>query len=566
MFKLRPYQTEALSAIKEDFFSGVNNIIVQMATGCGKTILFASLPDSLEIGQRKALYIAHTDELCQQTVDKLVKCNPSRTVGMEKADSYAGDAQLVVASVQTLSRSPHRLASFNPDNFAVLVVDECHRSVADSYGKIFDHFQVKTRKDILNLGVTATVNRSDGKGLNKHYDKISTQYKVFDAMKDGWLSDLRCRRIMTTASLDSIQTHSGDFDALQLSKELDTPYRNEVVVKAYEEHGEGRKFLGFAVDIKHAQNLAKRFQEAGHNVEAVWGDDPQRAEKLRRHRAGDIQGLFNCAFLTEGYDDWTIQCIILARSTQSSLLLQQQLGRGLRIPDGCGNLKEALLRGDRVEKTDCLVLDIADVSTKHTLATVPSLFGLGNKLDMEGRSMLVTLPELELMKSQKPYLDLTVLDKVGDLYTYAEKVDMFRVEPPAEVIQLSEFRWMRHGDDSYYLALMNGEYLFVLCDMLGRWTLSGQCNGNTVVKKKDTLEEAIKEGDYMVHILGGKIYENMARRVTKTGSRPPSKAQLGLLRRLGIQPPTGMNGNEVRNMISKRLLELNYRKRNLGVK
>ncbi len=562
MYNLRPYQQDTAVAIKEDFFGGTNNLLVQLPTGTGKTILFGSLPDFMEIGERRAMFIAHTDELCQQAADKLSKLNPTRTIGIEKASSYAGNAQLVVASVQTLSRSPDRLASFNPEDFAILLTDEAHHATGDSYGKIFEHMGVKYRKDILNLGVTATTNRSDGQGLNKVYDKISKQYKIFDAMKDGWLSDLRCRKVCTTTNLDTVPRKGQDFDLIQLSKELDTPYRNDLVVRAYEEYGENRKFLGFAVDIKHAQHLAKRFQEAGHNVEAVWGDDPLRADKLRRHRAGDIHGLFNCAFLTEGYDDWTIQCIILARSTQSTPLLTQIIGRGLRIPDGCDNLKEAIRRGDTLAKTDCLILDIADVSTKHTLATVPNLFGLGDKVDMEGRSMLAVVPEVELIQAQKPYLDITNLDKIGDLYTYAEQVDMFRVEAPPEIIQLSEFRWMKHGNDSYYLSLKDGEYLFVLSDMLGKWTLSGKCNGNTVVRQRETLEDAIKEGDYVVRMLGGRVFENMARRVTKTGMRPPSKAQLDLLRKLGLRPPPGMKSDEIRNMISKRLLELNYRKKN----
>lgn len=868
MYNLRPFQQQAVDSIKEDFYSGINNVLLSLPTGCGKTVIFAALPDALEIGQRRGLFLAHTDELCQQAADKLAKCNPTRTVGIEKASSYAGNAQLVIASVQTLSRSPERLKSFPPDDFALLVTDECfvagtlvdgrpietlcvgdavtsidvdnklytrtitrlfkskpsspvlysifcggreivctpehpiltkcgwvcakdvekntevfidelqlcsvrggcgepsileegcpekirknvlfsevlagvlpkhkfynngedestvrlqkneceksnarqrnpgedvgnpsphwsqttsprrkwkaavtsrvtgvgdfiqhlwswccrelrrgnpstsrkrlskllqtgfshtalrswcrdrrilalravasgtgseegrpstisrvdsveihkqtsdgtyggvcrdgyvynievaglhtytangfvvhncQHSVGDSYGKIFEHMGVKYRKDILNLGVTATTNRSDGQGLNKVYDKISKQYKIFDAMKDGWLSDLRCRKVCTTTNLDTVPRKGQDFDLIQLSKELDTPYRNDLVVRAYEEYGENRKFLGFAVDIKHAQHLAKRFQEAGHNVEAVWGDDPLRADKLRRHRAGDIHGLFNCAFLTEGYDDWTIQCIILARSTQSTPLLTQIIGRGLRIPDGCDNLKEAIRRGDTLAKTDCLILDIADVSTKHTLATVPNLFGLGDKVDMEGRSMLAVVPEVELIQAQKPYLDITNLDKIGDLYTYAEQVDMFRVEAPPEIIQLSEFRWMKHGNDSYYLSLKDGEYLFVLSDMLGKWTLSGKCNGNTVVRQRETLEDAIKEGDYVVRMLGGRVFENMARRVTKTGMRPPSKAQLDLLRKLGLRPPPGMKSDEIRNMISKRLLELNYRKKN----
>lgn len=562
MLKLRPFQEESLRSVVEDFYAGVNNTVLSLPTGVGKTVIFAHLPDYIGIGNRRMMVLAHTDELCQQAADKLRKCNPNRTVGVEKATSYAGDAQLVVASIQTLSRSPERLTAFDPNQFAILVTDECHHATSDSYGKVYDHLRVKERNDILNLGVTATVNRADGKGLNLRYDKISKKYTIIDAMRDGWLSDLRCKRVSTTVNIDGVLKRGKDFDLTSLSNALDTPDRNSLVVKAYEDHGENRKFLGFAVDIQHAKNLAEKFQDKGYSVEAVWGDDRDRDDKLKRHREGQLTGLFNCAFLTEGYDDWSIQCIILARSTQSTSLLTQIVGRGLRIPDGCANLKEALSNGDKPAKVDCLVLDIADVATKHTLATVPSLFGLGDKLDLRGRSMLQTATELDLLKAKKPYLNLSTITDIDNLQTYAEQVDMFRVEAPSEVVQLSQYRWMRHGEDAYYLALMDGEYLFVIPDFIGNWDLSGTCNGNTIYKQKASLDEAIREGDYIVEMLGGRVNKNMAKRVTKAGTRPPSKAQLDLLRKLGLRPPPGMSSGEIRDVISKRLMELKYRKKN----
>src|SRR4051812_44798453 len=123
--KHRPYQTEALEASKDAFERGVNRQLIQLFTGGGKTVIFASIPTHFSFSKR-VLFIVHTEELAQQAADKLRIWNPGARIGIEMANSYAHHTDtFVVGSVATLGRSGgSRLSAFNPDDFSCVVIDE----------------------------------------------------------------------------------------------------------------------------------------------------------------------------------------------------------------------------------------------------------------------------------------------------------------------------------------------------------------------------------------------------------------------------------------------------------
>jgi len=151
---LRPYQEEAIQAIRDAQTRGVTRPLVVLPVGAGKTIVFAHL---LRQRAGRALVLAHRDELLQQAVAKLRLIDPTAQIGMVKADDNAVDAPVVVASVQTLSR-PQRLAQLRP-GFATLVVDEAHHATAPTYRRILRHCGAFAADGPLTLGVTATPER-----------------------------------------------------------------------------------------------------------------------------------------------------------------------------------------------------------------------------------------------------------------------------------------------------------------------------------------------------------------------------------------------------------------------
>src|SRR5206468_860756 len=112
---------------------------------------------------------------------------------------------------------------------------------------------------------------------------------------------------------------------------INTEAHNDLVVRAWLKHANDVQSIVFAVDVEHAKAIARKYREYGVAAEAVWGEDPDRADKLKFHKAGHLRVLVNCEVLTTGYDDRNIRCIVLARPTQSELLYTQMIGRGGRL-------------------------------------------------------------------------------------------------------------------------------------------------------------------------------------------------------------------------------------------
>jgi superfamily II DNA or RNA helicase len=554
----RPYQSHDLGVIASKYNAGITRQIVKYATGLGKTPLFAMLREKLGF-QRRVIVLAHRDELVQQAVDKLKSWNPGVRVGVEKAQSRSNGETFLVASVQTIGRkeSP-RLLQLNPFDFDVLIIDECHHACAASYQVVINHFAKNPK--LLLLGVTATVNRADGRGLNKNFQEIVADRDILFGINNGWLSDLKGIRIRTATRLDDLKTRAGDFQQGPLQHRLNNPRRNDLLVRSWKEHALGRQTVMFTAGIDHAKALAEVFKARGVVAEAVWGDDPNRHSKLRQHRAQNIQVLLNSDLLTEGYDDWRVSCIGMARSTQSEGLYTQMVGRGTRIPDEIGNLLEARAKGQRIEKKDCILLDFVDVTAKHSLVTLPSLFGMYKDMDLHGRSIVSVVEEIKKLKEAKPYLNLEHVKDVDQLQAYAERVDLFKVEFAPEIIQISEHKWYKTGDNAYVLLLMGGESVTVIKDMLDKWHVLGAVNTNKLFDTYETFDDAIRQADYMVHLLGGRSLVSSAKLRLKKDDEEPSPAQLMLAKRLRLSVPAGATFGDLRLALNLWTLKNNQRK------
>src|SRR6266404_7023203 len=216
---LRPYQSDALSAVKSRLAAGVTRQLIALPTGTGKTVVFAMLPEFLNLGG-KTLFLVHREELASQAAEKLMRWNPNISISVEMGDSWANsNSQFIVGSVPTLGRKgSKRLARFRPEDFSTIIVDECHHATADSYINIFDYFDVlnQNSKKLL-VGFTATPNRGDGVALGKIFDEISFQMDIRTAIKEGWLVDIRGVRVRSKTSLDAVRTQAGDFQQGDLS-------------------------------------------------------------------------------------------------------------------------------------------------------------------------------------------------------------------------------------------------------------------------------------------------------------------------------------------------------------
>ena len=532
---LRPYQQATLDAVQSNYKKGVRRQLISLATGTGKTVIFSNLTKQMKADlPGQTLILAHREELIIQAAEKVMHWNPGMSVSVEMADQYANpNSDVIVSSVATLGRRvSKRRDRFNWDAVTKCVCDEAHHSTAGTYTTIFEEagfLREDTNK--LLLGVTATANRADGTPLAKVYDKIVYSYSMRQAIEEGWLVDIRGIRVNTSVDLSKVHTVAGDFAQDELADAVNNDVRNQLVVKAWKDRAADRQTVVFTVDIKHAVDLAAMFKAHGVKAEALWGNDPLRADKLKRHKNGDIQLLTNCGVLTEGYDDWAIACIVLARPTKSSSLFTQMVGRGTRLQDGTGNLIEAVASGAPLKKRDCLMIDVVDSSTRHSLVTLPSLLGMAVDLDLNGQSAIGSLKRLEDAQRDYPTIDFSKLEDITKLNPFIEEVNLFDVKFPEVVTENSTLQWHSTMDGGFALSLPNKERLTIKQNILERWEIQATINGRAFKGERSTIEEAFKAADLLIM----EHAQNHLRILKREGERwhddGATEAQLKLLKK-----------------------------------
>jgi len=564
---LRVYQNLAVNAIDSSLAAEINRQLLVMATGTGKTEVFSHLPEKLKHrlpGQQMVLL--HRDELAQQAIKKLQKRNPGKIVQQEAGAEHCDPAvaDMIVASVQTLGRKgTKRLAKFNKNTLDKFVVDEAHRSIADSYYNVYNHFELLKDKDPrLLLGVTATPTRGDGEGLGKLYQKIVYTYSLRQAIEDGFLVDVKGIRVDTEISLDNVKTTMGDFNQDDLAKEVDNPYRNNLVAIAYSEHCVGRQAIGFGVNIQHSCNLANTFKDRGFNAEAVWGADRDQDDKIQRFREGKIDILFNAQLLVEGFDLATIGCVILAAPTKSGVVFSQRVGRGTRLdlPDGFDNLHEYrsymkdLALSTEGLKEDCIILDVCDATTRHSLITLPTLLGLPSGLNMRGKSLVGTARAIEDMIAKYPHLDFSTLKDADKVEAFVESVNLFEVKFPSEVEANSEFTWHPAYSGGYLLMLPDKDSLRIEENLLTKWVISGNIKGKKYKGERNTMAEAFSAADDLIKKIAPEALK-IVKREAHWHNDPPTPGQLKLLAKLfrGKQIPADLTKGAASKLIGSAL-------------
>jgi ATP-dependent helicase IRC3 len=366
--ELRPYQREALTAIEAAALRGVRRQVVSLPTGAGKTVIFAHL---IVAQQTRTLILVHREELLRQTLDKLamVAQGTALDIGVIKAerDEHAGD--VVVASVQTLQRDTRlqRLAQ----TFGLIVVDECHHALPDnSYGRILTHVGADGDDGPLTVGYTATPFRPNNApiltapGKAGCFDEVVYTLPLMGLVAQGYLSPIVAKGIFLEGlNLDAVRTRHGDYVESDLAEALMAADAPEHLVRGYGELAEGRRALIFCPTVKMAYAVEQAFRSGGLAAATVVGDTPSDARQAIYHqvRAGVLNALVSCAVLTEGFDEPSIDCIMLARPTKSKVLFYQCIGRGLRLWP---------------TKEDCLLIDATGATKRHGLLSIAAELGL----------------------------------------------------------------------------------------------------------------------------------------------------------------------------------------------
>ncbi len=359
MIQLRGYQEDAISAIEAAARRGVRRQILALPTGCGKTITFC---EWLRRRGGRSLIIVHTDELVQQTVETLGRVMPGVQVGVVKAERNEFNARIVVASVQTTQHPARRQAL---QGFQQVVVDEAHHAVAPSYRALLKHLGAFDEKGPLVLGATATPERGDGVGLDAVFEAITFERGILDMIQAGVLCDLRAVSVRLKADFKQLHTHRGDFVGQEVAQLLKATNAPQLAVNAYLDHAPGRRALLFTHMVETAHEMAQAFTDAGWPAATVSGETPlaERRAILRQFREGTVRIVTNANVLGEGFDEPSLDCVIIARPTRSRVRYKQMIGRGTR-------------RWNEGGKRDCIILDLVGATDRHDLVTANRIFGL----------------------------------------------------------------------------------------------------------------------------------------------------------------------------------------------
>ena len=510
----RPYQDEAVAAVLHGAQHGLKRPLIALPTGTGKTIVFALL---LQQRPGRALVLAHRDELIEQAVDKLHWIDPGMDIGVVKAERDEHEAPVVVASVQTLSRR-QRLARLVPD-FDTIVIDEAHHAPADTYRRILSHCQAWHPEGPLVVGVTATPERGDRKSLRQVFERIVYHKSLLEMMLAGYLADLRAIQVLLQASFDAVRVRKGDFVERDLETLLLEASAPAHVVAAFKTQAAERKALLFTPTVAMAHAMAETFCAAGIPAEALDGRTPlsERRAILQRLHTGQTRVVANCAVLTEGFDEPSVDCIIMARPTRSRPLYQQMLGRGTRTYPG---------------KSDCLVLDVVGVSTRHTLQTVSTLFGCSPD-DLDTQSVTEMVAERERREREQQ-----------------EAMEGRLRSTPVNLFARRKLRWVQTRQGAWVLSL-GPQYgiLRLVPDGDETWqVLQVQREaGATVVAEPLPLAYAQGLGEDIARRLG---VESLSDAEAPWRAQPASDKQMALLQKLGVAIQPDLTKGEAADQIA----------------
>ena len=342
---LRPYQQAARDSIHAQWEQGRLRTLLVLPTGTGKTIVFASVAaDQVRAGDR-VLILAHRGELLEQAADKLQR-STGLVSAVEKAESTCLDSwfRVVVGSVQTLQRTA-RLERFPQDYFGTIIIDEAHHAITDGYRRILDYFS-----GAKVLGVTATPDRGDMRNLGEVFDSLAFEYKLTDAIKEGYLCKIMAQTIPLQLDITSVTMSGGDYAVGDLGTALD-PYLEQIAAEMAR-RCKSRKTVVFLPLIKTSQKFRDLLNTYGFRAAEVNGQSDDRRQVLADFDAGKYNVLCNSMLLTEGWDCPSVDCVVVLRPTKVRSLYSQMVGRGTRLSPG---------------KTDLLLLDFLWMTDKHEL-------------------------------------------------------------------------------------------------------------------------------------------------------------------------------------------------------
>lgn len=334
---LRPYQVDSIRGLWANIENGVMRQVLCAPTGGGKTEIAMRMIQAFQKAGKHSYFVCDRQSLVDQTSRRFHGADVKHGVLMGSQSRSTWHDTLVVSS-QTLER---RGFDWRADNFLlapdskvfpdVVIIDECHEKRKKILDAVKEH-------DILTIGLTATPYT---KGLGKDYEAVVNVTSTTDLIDQGYLSPLRVVAARSEVNVDGLTYNSaGEWKREDLSgrvMEITGDVLEEWTRHTTDLFGGPAPTIVFTPSVADSQDIARRFQEAGHDFRVVhYKQSPEEKEDvLAAYRTGECDGVVSCQMLTRGFDAPQTRCLVIAYPLRKSLTMHiQMLGRVMRIAEG----------------------------------------------------------------------------------------------------------------------------------------------------------------------------------------------------------------------------------------
>ena len=403
MIKLRDYQQGAVVGVKKAFIDKKKHLLVQAPTGAGKTIIFSYISQNTSIKGNKVLILTNRTELLTQADGSLSKFGLNNYLIRAGVTHLNKNSDVYIAMTQTLRNRIKKKywRDFIQNEISLVIIDEAH---LQDFNYLFED-GILNNKPV--LGFTATPKRTGKmRQLGLDYEDIISTISVSELVKRGFLVPDDYHGVsgvnMNNVGFDSMK---GDYKEGEMFQQFNTPKLYSGVVKNYKEICPNTKTIVFCVNIEHCIHTCEEFNKNGIKTkflvsgmskpkelkdDATEGQKVRYNEKLRLYnlykekfgwwsgprqdilkqfKEGKFQVLINAGILTTGFDEPSIETVIVNRATLSLTLWLQMIGRGSRLSQG---------------KTHFNILDFGGNAERLGHYMQPQNFGLWHESGKEG--------------------------------------------------------------------------------------------------------------------------------------------------------------------------------------
>ena len=457
-YRLKPnkMQVAFVKNVMEMRAHQIDRALLLSSTGTGKSLASAFM--LREMGTRRALFVVHREQIAKQTLKSYKRVfGSSRSYGLLSGNSRDFDADFLFATMQMISKE-EIMSHYDPGDFDVIILDECHHAGAESYQKIMRYFKPK-----FWLGMTASpdTNQYDIYSIFDHH--IAYEIRLQQALEEDLLCPFHYFGI-TDLEIDG-KVFDDSAGVKNFSNLISDARVDYVIDKAnyYGFSGERVKGLIFCSRKDEAKELSKKFNERGLRTEVLTGEDDQTRRETVIARLTDdkdvdnqLDYIFTVDIFNEGVDIPEINQVIMLRPTQSPVVFIQQLGRGLRkyegkeyvvILDFIGNYMNNFmipiaLSGDRSYNKDAMrryiregarvipgssTIHFDEISKKRIYASIDTARTNDMKLLKESYTTLkYKLGRIPTIRDFKEFgaIDVTkIFEKCGSYYGFLKKYE-----------------------------------------------------------------------------------------------------------------------------------------------